>query len=166
MLDPDASIYCNNAGVLTLFKKEIAPLQRYTVQTRVLTWDDKWFWLEHRFVYPKDPAAYQRWPTRHHQQADEDTAAAAADKHAEDEIVVACVALSKLVFKERTGKTVPPATVLEICGHGVGDEERERRRAKTFEVVEGLQKTERLFRERWGDDEIRNGAVSLTRAKL
>ncbi|RUS22401.1 hypothetical protein BC937DRAFT_89449 [Endogone sp. FLAS-F59071] len=163
MLDQDASIYCNNAGVLTLFKKEIVPLQRYTIQTRILTWDEKWFWLEHRFVYPKELARRQQ----NQSLGDDDSVTPKELKAPDDEIVVACIALSKLVFKERSGKTVPPTTVLEICGHGVGNEEREERRARAYAYLEGLANTEKLFDGRWGVSGKRSSVTaSLTRAKL
>lgn len=87
-------------------------------------------------------------------------------KAPDDEIVVACVALSKLVFKERSGKTVPPATVLKICGHGVGDEERERRRVRAHAFLEGLANTEKLFDERWEVNGRSSVTASLTKAKL
>lgn len=53
MMEPNHHIFAHNAGVLTLFKKEIPPLSNYTIQTRIWTWNEKWLWLQHRFVLPK-----------------------------------------------------------------------------------------------------------------
>ncbi len=32
------------------YRKSLAPFRRYDLQTRILTWDDKWVYFEHRFV--------------------------------------------------------------------------------------------------------------------
>jgi acyl-CoA thioesterase FadM len=32
------------------FRKDLKPFQRFELQTRVLGWDDKWAFMEHRFV--------------------------------------------------------------------------------------------------------------------
>lgn len=32
------------------FRKGLQPFQRFTLQTRLLGWKDKWFYIEHRFV--------------------------------------------------------------------------------------------------------------------
>ena len=32
------------------FRKDLKPFQRYTIQTRLLGWDAKWIFMEHRFV--------------------------------------------------------------------------------------------------------------------
>lgn len=38
-------------GSATLrFKRSLAPFQRYHLHTRIVGWDDKWFFLEQRFV--------------------------------------------------------------------------------------------------------------------
>ena len=53
MMEPDHHIFAHNAGVFTLFKKEIAPFQSYTIQTRIWTWNEKWLFLQHRFIDDK-----------------------------------------------------------------------------------------------------------------
>ena len=38
-------------GAATIrYKRSLAPFQRYRLETRVLGWDDKWFYIEQRFV--------------------------------------------------------------------------------------------------------------------
>ncbi|CAO3636254.1 unnamed protein product [Mucor hiemalis] len=108
MMEPHHHIFAHNAGVFTLFKKEIPPLQAYTVQTRVWTWNEKWLFLQHRFVI-------------------ED----------EDEDIVCCIATSKIVFKQTSGKTVSPMEIFKLCGHDI-DETMEAKRAKNWEVAKNL----------------------------
>ena len=31
------------------FRRALAPFERYNLTTRVVCWDEKWFWIEHRF---------------------------------------------------------------------------------------------------------------------
>lgn len=38
------------AGVNITFLKELAPMSKYEIHTKVLTWDDLWFYIEHQFV--------------------------------------------------------------------------------------------------------------------
>ncbi|KAF7722626.1 hypothetical protein EC973_002898 [Apophysomyces ossiformis] len=116
MMEPDHHIFAHNAGVLTLFKKEIAPLQRYTIQSRIWTWNNKWLWLQHRFVFTRD-----------------------------NKQVVACIAVSKIVFKRTSGKTVAPAHVLELCGHELKVED-ENRRAREWEIAGHLLELDVMFK--------------------
>ncbi|KAI9271605.1 HotDog domain-containing protein [Phascolomyces articulosus] len=59
MMEPHHHLFCHNAGVMCVFKKEIPPLSNYTIQTRIWTWNQKWMWLQHRFVLPNgDVACY------------------------------------------------------------------------------------------------------------
>ena len=37
-----------NAGTMITFKKSPLPWERFTVRTRILCWDEKWFYFEHR----------------------------------------------------------------------------------------------------------------------
>lgn len=32
------------------WRRGLAPLQPYRLETRLVTWDDKWFWMEQRFI--------------------------------------------------------------------------------------------------------------------
>jgi acyl-CoA thioesterase FadM len=34
-------------GVLVRYRKEILPFERFTVRTRVVGWDERWFYIEH-----------------------------------------------------------------------------------------------------------------------
>ncbi|KAG0173971.1 hypothetical protein DFQ30_006450 [Apophysomyces sp. BC1015] len=115
MMEPDYHIFAHNAGVLTLFKKEMPPLQRYTIQSRVWTWNHKWLWLQHRFVFTKDK-----------------------------EEVIACAAVSKIVFKRASGKTISPPHVLELCGHHLSAADEDRR-AKNWDIAQHILELDVLF---------------------
>lgn len=93
--------YYSIAGVVTLYRQEIRPLASYTIQSRLLAWDEKWLFHQHRFVL--------------------------------DNGKVACLALTKSVFKEKSRKTIPPAKMLTMAGHNVTDPEVEARRKRNYE---------------------------------
>ncbi|KAI7876416.1 hypothetical protein K492DRAFT_210353 [Lichtheimia hyalospora FSU 10163] len=93
--------YYSNAGVVTLYRREIRVLTPYTMQSRLLAWDEKWIFHQHRFVL--------------------------------DDGTVACLALTKSVFKEKSRKTIPPAKLLAMAGHNVTDPEIEARRKRNYE---------------------------------
>ncbi|KAI8138042.1 hypothetical protein BJV82DRAFT_632389 [Fennellomyces sp. T-0311] len=114
MMEPDHHIFCHNGGVYTMFKKEIPPMSNYTIETRIWTWNEKWMWLQHRFVLPSDE--------------------------------IACAAVSKLVFKKTSGKTVPPVEVLQLCGHEL-DADIEERRKKNWEIAGKLLDADKLFKD-------------------
>ncbi|CAG8599461.1 50_t:CDS:2 [Paraglomus occultum] len=46
-------LFIYNAGIQTLFKKEIPPFAKFLVETRLLTWNEKWVFLVSRFVLEK-----------------------------------------------------------------------------------------------------------------
>jgi hypothetical protein len=111
MMEPDHHIFAHNAGVFTLFKKEIPPLQPYTIQTRVWTWNEKWLFLQHRFII---------------------------ETYNDNEPpVVCCIATSKIVFKQTSGKTVSPMEIFKLCGHPFG-EEIERKRSENWQHAKHL----------------------------
>ncbi|CDS02799.1 hypothetical protein LRAMOSA00203 [Lichtheimia ramosa] len=122
MMEPGHQIFCHNAGVVTLFRKEIKPLSKYVVQSRVWTWNKKWFWLQHRFILPDG--------------------------------TVACLCVSKLVFKKTSGKTIPPAEIFQLCGHDMSDLSIEERRQKNWELAEGLLKLDALNNDTYSWDEL------------
>lgn len=107
MMEPDHHIFGHSGGVVTLFRKEILPFAQYTVQTRIYTWNDKWLFLQHRFIMKGEEG---------------------------EEDVIACFAFSKIVFKKMSGKTVPPQEVLQLCGHHF-DEGVEERRSYNWETA-------------------------------
>ncbi|CEP08454.1 hypothetical protein [Parasitella parasitica] len=104
MMEPHHHIFGHNGGVVTLFRKEIPPLAKYKVQTRIWTWNDKWLFLQHRFLL--------------------------------EDGTVACLAISKIVFKKVSGKTVPPKQVLELCGHNFDDPTIEGRRLHNWDIAQ------------------------------
>lgn len=36
-----------NAGTIISFRKSLLPFERFTVRTRIVCWDEKWFYFEH-----------------------------------------------------------------------------------------------------------------------
>lgn len=74
--------YVPLGSVMTVFRREIGPLQRYTVRSRVLGWDNKWLFVLSRFEIGG--------PSRDNVNAQ-----------------LAAVALSKYVFKDGR-KTIAP----------------------------------------------------------
>lgn len=45
------------AAVNIIYRKQIAPFERFDLVTRVLCWDDKWFYIEQDFITKKGVAA-------------------------------------------------------------------------------------------------------------
>jgi acyl-CoA thioesterase FadM len=39
------------------YRRPIAPFQRFTLTTRLLSWDEKWFYIEHRFLVKEEVMA-------------------------------------------------------------------------------------------------------------
>lgn len=80
-------LYLPNAGVVSLYHRQIEPFTTYTVETRLLSFDTKWIFIAHRFVSTKN-----------------------------DELIVHSHHLSKYVFKKGR-KTIPPIEVMEMAGY-------------------------------------------------
>ncbi|KAK6330512.1 hypothetical protein TWF696_003401 [Orbilia brochopaga] len=85
----DKPLYVALGGVACLFRREIKPYQRYEVWSRVLAWDEKWFWVISHFV--------------------------SAEKDRSGKRKIYASSLSKYVFKVER-KTIPPVEVLEESG--------------------------------------------------
>lgn len=89
-----------NAGVVCWFKREIKPFQAFYLESKILTFDQKWFFLKHTFYSDSSKSK------------------------------VHAIAISKLVVKRKNGITVPFYEALEQSGlikqaGGVLDEETE-----------------------------------------
>ncbi|CAH1764888.1 11399_t:CDS:2 [Entrophospora sp. SA101] len=100
------------SAIYTYYKKEIGPFVNYKVLTRLLTWNEKWFFLLHTFIITKT-----------------------------DEIVT--IGVSKLVIKDKTGKTIPPESFFlanGLCDNESEDDKIERENLRKFgwKFVEGL----------------------------
>ena len=52
-----AGLYPVLASSTMRFRRSISPFQKFTVTARVLAWDDKWIYIEHRFLTGADVAA-------------------------------------------------------------------------------------------------------------
>ena len=80
-----------NGGFCAFFYKEMRFLQRYTITTALHSVDEKWFYLVERFAPPATPREPCPPPF--------------------------AVALTRIVVKQRSGKTVPPAEVMAAIGY-------------------------------------------------
>ncbi|EWC43406.1 hypothetical protein DRE_07653 [Drechslerella stenobrocha 248] len=85
----ETPLYIALGGVVSLFRREIKPYQKYEVWSRVLAWDEKWFWVVSHFV--------------------------SAEKDRNGKRKIYASSLSKYVFKQER-KTIPPVEVLEESG--------------------------------------------------
>ncbi|KAI8994357.1 HotDog domain-containing protein [Gaertneriomyces semiglobifer] len=100
-----------NAGVCCWFKKELSPFEKFVIESSLLSYEEKWFYVQHRFVTYSNKGKQP---------------------------VVHCVAVSKLVLKETSGKTLPfPEAVKQL---GIVDDTARRERGK--EVMEMLMMSE------------------------
>ncbi|TVY36219.1 Uncharacterized protein LOCC1_G006452 [Lachnellula occidentalis] len=101
------------------FKRELKPYETYELWTRVLTWDEKWFYIVTHFVR-KDkvvPNKYSLYPQQGSSGAKDSKKSGSAsitDDTLSNKAIVA-TALSKCVFKQGR-KTVSPALMLKISG--------------------------------------------------
>lgn len=84
--------YVPLGSVMTVFRREISPLQRYAVRSRVLGWDGKWLFVLSRFEI--------------------------AGRHQDPAKKLAAVALSKYVFKDGR-KTIAPEDAIRQANPGV-----------------------------------------------
>jgi hypothetical protein len=83
-------MYVALGGVLALFHREIKPMKRYNISSRVLAWDHKWLWVVSHFIGEKPSDLSKLRP-----------------------IYASC--LSKYVFKVGR-KTITPESVIRDCG--------------------------------------------------
>ncbi|KAF5093319.1 hypothetical protein D0Z03_002467 [Geotrichum reessii] len=86
--------YVPLGSVMTVFRREISPLQRYAVRSRVLGWDGKWLFVLSRFEITA--GRRQQDPAKN----------------------LAAVALSKYVFKDGR-KTIAPEDAIRQANPGV-----------------------------------------------
>ncbi|KAI9097035.1 HotDog domain-containing protein [Phlyctochytrium arcticum] len=106
-----------NAGVQIWFKRELKPFQQYVIDTDLLGYEEKWIYLRHKFIALKD-----------------------GEEH------IYAVATSKLVFKEKSGKTLPFAKALALSGINpiaIGSDEE--RRASGVGMMTGLIESEKAL---------------------
>jgi hypothetical protein len=97
------------------FKKEITLFQSYEIRTRLLTWNQKWFVIEHRMYAPSRPS----------------------DSGKQQQLCA--IGISKFVLKYAGGswknKTIPFLDALEMVGHDVTELRALEARAHNGNVV-------------------------------
>jgi len=97
-------------GVSVIFKAEIKPYERYSISSRILTWDDKWLYIISHFTrYKKTIPGHSKSP-------------------------VVASAISKYVFK-RKRLTIPPEQVLTAL-HLLPARPHERSGSNVFSAIE------------------------------
>jgi acyl-CoA thioesterase FadM len=52
-----AGLYPVLGSATMRFRRSIRPFQKFTVTARVLSWDDRWIYIEHKFITGQDVAA-------------------------------------------------------------------------------------------------------------
>ncbi|KAJ3034115.1 hypothetical protein HDV00_005436 [Rhizophlyctis rosea] len=105
-----------NAGVVCFFKKELKPLQKFRIETRLLSYGPKWIYIEHRFL-----TGSSNKPILH------------------------TVAISKVVLKKRSGKTIPFDETLDELGYSHASEDVALSKAREEKRLEGLKAAEALM---------------------
>lgn len=104
-------------GVSCLFKREIKPYVKYEMWTRLLCWDQKWFYLVTHLVKPgyAKPSKWSLQPWRKGGQGEkEDTK---TKEEAEKELLGAVYATAIARYVVKRGRiTVPPELVLADAG--------------------------------------------------
>ncbi|KAF9103773.1 hypothetical protein BGX27_010383 [Mortierella sp. AM989] len=102
-LHPKRRIAFALGGNQMWFKKEITLFQSYEIRTRLLTWNQKWFVIEHRMYTPSRRCG----------------------KGEGKEQKLCAIGISKFVLKYAggswKGKTIPFLEALEMVGHDVSD---------------------------------------------
>ncbi|KAJ1570046.1 hypothetical protein HK096_004459, partial [Nowakowskiella sp. JEL0078] len=98
--------YIANGGTTFFFRREIRPLQYFRVQTRLLSWNTKWIFAEHRFLI--------RGVDKGDKKIEVDDI---VNKDIPKGWVLACFAISKLVGKYLDRKTVPVEDLLVKYGY-------------------------------------------------
>lgn len=104
------------------FRKELLPYETYDMYTRVLTWDDKWFYLVTHFVkksanirpsentlYPHQNSSVSQKPSGRSSDSGTDETSKSRDTRSP----ITASALSKVVFKDGR-KTLSPNYILEL----------------------------------------------------
>ncbi|KAJ3119561.1 Fructose-bisphosphate aldolase 1 [Nowakowskiella sp. JEL0407] len=116
--------YVATAGTYYFFKKELKYLQKFEIRTRLLTYNEKWFFFEHRYLIKTNP---KKKSVKFHSNlsgfdsaisvSGDDDLLAHYDKSIPEGYTLACVSISKLVMKRTSGQTVPTSEFLRKIGY-------------------------------------------------
>jgi hypothetical protein len=133
-------------GTSIVFVKEIGMLRKYKLHARVISWSPKWVYVQGVFTLPANGAAFglELPSATSNPNADPVTVSGTSTPVSKAGVTVkgetvCAVAYGRYVFKETSGKTMPMADVLKLCGYTGDDEEIERRRVEGWEYVQGLE---------------------------
>jgi hypothetical protein len=111
----DGVFYVGLGSVFCSFKKEIAPLAKYEMWSRVLSWDRKWFFIITHFVVPGKvkPASWDGGSYYGQSGGVRRQGVAVSEEELQKHVIA--TAISKYVFKLNRF-TVHPAYLLEASG--------------------------------------------------
>lgn len=112
---PRSSFTMPLGAVSCSFRKEIKPYETYDMWTRILSWDEKWFYLVTHFVKRSagiKPEEHTLYPKQNTTRQSRRFSRTTTDV---DSSAVCASALSKVVFKDGR-KTIPPHIMLELAG--------------------------------------------------
>ncbi|KNC99379.1 uncharacterized protein SPPG_05623 [Spizellomyces punctatus DAOM BR117] len=117
-LDFNRKVMIMVGGVQSFFMRELGPLQKYAIESTLLGYDEKWIYVQHRFISttPHKPST------------------------------VHCIAISKLVLKEPNGKTLPFGQALHIIGCAEAmSPHNEERRLRGMAIMRGFVDGEQML---------------------
>lgn len=105
-------------GTSCIFKREIKPLQKFEIWSRVLAWDDKWVYVVSYFVSAKKSASKQAPSPKNGN----------INSLSNGDILASCIA--RYVFKDRR-VTVRPETIIQECGLLPNSELKEKKQGQS-----------------------------------
>lgn len=98
-------------AVSCCFRRELKPYEKYDIWTRILSWDQKWFYLVTHFV----KHGHKIEPTEHSMYPRQDASSRRGSTDQDINSAICASALSKVVFKN--GRiTIAPEVMLELAG--------------------------------------------------
>ncbi|KAJ3300709.1 hypothetical protein HK104_007610 [Borealophlyctis nickersoniae] len=144
----------HNAGVMTFFRRELKPFQQFDIETRLLTYGECVLTTKRvgdgRRELHRVGRGNGRWPMPVVSDPDTEGKRSIWGKWVYVEhrfkvnTTVHCLAITKIVFKQRSGKTIPFADVLLRLGYAHETEApevtkaREEKRKRGWKVAESL----------------------------
>ena len=138
------------AGASVVFIREIPMLSRYNLHARIISWSNKWLYVQGVFTLPpsEKPSKRRQLPTVLNNLSPDPavpsgistptlTGSSVPSTLTNGEVICAVI-YGRYVFKRKTNETVPVSEALDICGYN-GDAEIEKKRAEGWTYVKGLE---------------------------
>jgi len=127
-------------------------LTKYNLHARILSWSNKWIYIQGVFTMPgkktvKRVADQTRTGFLSNNDNNPDSGTLERSERSvheriktttESKEIICAVIYGRYVFKRKSRETVSVSEALTVCGYNL-DEEMEKRRAKGWEYVKGLE---------------------------